>query len=330
MAYIGGNKQLLNLIYTGPNEKEVYDNGYNKGVAEGDAAGYNRGLAKGETIGYSRGYNEGDATGYDRGFSEGKTDGYNNGLEEGELIGYNKGEEAGYNNGYESGLKDGEATGYDKGYTDGNSKGYSRGYDKGMLDGETIGHNKGIEEGRQAERDDFWDVLQSQGKARSYYYAFAYDRFNDETFNPKHDIVANTSSSAFQNMFYNNYLITDTKVTIDARNTSNISGLFNNATSLKTVRKLIVSENVTRGGDTAFNGCESLEDIEMEGINAQSMSFASSPLTVDSMKSIISCLKDFSGTSTTYTLTFRADRESMLPDEEKTKATSRGWTLVWQ
>ena len=159
-------------------------------------------------------------------------------------------------------------------------------------------------------------MFQNQGKARSYFYAFSYNRFTDETYNPKYDIVANSSGSAVQNMFYSNTVITDTKVTIDARNTNHIGAIFNGATSLKTVRKLIVNENITSGGNNAFSSCESLENIVIEGTIAQSLTFAVSPLSVDSMKSIISCLKDFSGTNKEGTCTIKFTSECWSRLEE--------------
>lgn len=266
-------------------ESESVSGAFEKGFDEGKKVGFDDG--------YTAGYNNGNSDGY----SKGQTDGYRDG--------YNKGKDDGYHNG--------KITGYSDGYIDGKSAGFeegkTEGYNLGKADGIEEGKQQGTEEGRQAEKDEHWEVFQSQGSAKSYYYAFAYNRFNDETYNPKYDIVTNTSGNAAQNMFYNNTLITDTKVTIDVRNSNHIGAIFYGTKNLKTVRKFIVSENITSGGNNAFSNCESLENIVMEGINAQSLTFAVSPLTVDSMKSIISCLKDFSGTNKEGTCTIKFTSE---------------------
>ena len=160
---------------------------------------------------------------------------------------------------------------------------------------------KVYEAGKEAEKDSFWSVFQNNGKATSFYYACAYSRFDDTNFNPQYDFVASTTNNAFQNMFYNNKYLTDTKVGFDARNTTHIGGMFYNATALKTIRKLIADNSITNGGTNAFYNCISLEDIVIEGTLALSITFAqSSKLTAESIESIINSL---SATTSNLTLT---------------------------
>ena len=102
---------------------------------------------------------------------------------------------------------------------------------------------------------------------------------------------------------------------------------FRGCSKLKKIAKIGVSEKNTFS--YAFSGCSVLEEITVEGTIGTDISFSYSPLSIESMKNIISCLKDYSGTDTTHTLTFKADRETMLTDEEKAVATDKGWTLVW-
>ena len=78
-----------------------------------------------------------------------------------------------------------------------------------------------------------------------------------------------------------------------------------------------------------FTNCTSLEDITFEGVIGRNIDFSYSPLTKDSMNNIIEHLKDYSAEGGTYTVTFRADRETMLTAEEKAVATNKGWTLLW-
>lgn len=195
----------------------------------------------------------------------------------------------------------------------------------------TVAENvpKVYEAGQQAERDNFWDVFQNKGRANGYIYAFSYNRFSDKTYNPTYNIVASSSNSALNNVFYNTNTITDTKVAIDARNTNSISGLFYNASGIKTVRKLIVDSGVINGGNNAFYGCTSLENLTMQGTVVQSMNFGWSPLLSDaSIDSIISCLKDLTG-STALTLTVHETvYNKMVANGKDALVTAKNWALA--
>jgi hypothetical protein len=190
----------------------------------------------------------------------------------------------------------------------------------------TVAENvpKVYEAGKQAERDSFWSVFQGKGNGANYRYAFCYGRVNDKTYNPIYDIVCTDSDSAGQYMFYQSP-ITDTKVGIYAPET-NLAYAFRDS-KIKIIRLLNVHETTEFTG--TFSGCSALKEIRFSGTIGQNISFYASPLTVDSMNSIIEHLKDYSGTGTTHTLTFKADRKTMLTEEEKAIATNKGWTLVW-
>ncbi len=171
-----------------------------------------------------------------------------------------------------------------------------------------------------------FERIQDGGNTQNYYYAFAYDRFDDTNFYPVYPIKFSNGTTPGRYTFYGATGITDTKVEIVA-NSNNIDYCFNGCTNLVTIRKLTTTD--TTNFNASFGGCSALENIIIGGTIGKNISFSYSPLTVESMKSIINALKDYSGTSTTYTLTFRADRENMLTDEEKAVATNKGWTLVW-
>ena len=128
------------------------------------------------------------------------------------------------------------------------------------------------ENGKKAENEVFWGTFQNSGGEVNYYYAFAYGKFTDENYNPKHDIVcqsgANTSS---QYMFYNASEISDTKVVIYANGNALTYAFYGDA-KLHTIRKLVVHKNLTYSN--SFKGCEALVNIVVEGEIGKSISFS--------------------------------------------------------
>lgn len=146
--------------------------------------------------------------------------------------------------------------------------------------------------GIQAERDSLWGTLQNSAH-RNFLYAFAYERFNDATFNPIQDFIASSNTNSFQNMFYNNAAITDTKVGFDARKTSHIGAMFYNAKNLKEIRKIIIGSNVVSGGNNAFTGCKNLKKICFEGEICLSLNMKDcSGLSRVSLENIVNHLSD--------------------------------------
>jgi hypothetical protein len=94
---------------------------------------------------------------------------------------------------------------------------------------------------------------------------------------------------------------------------------FSTCRKLKTIEKIRVDEDCTFSN--TFYNCDSLTDVTFEGTIGKSINFKQSPLSVKCMKHIISCLKNYSGTSDAmkYTLTFNSDcwyrlNASGLPD----------------
>lgn len=203
--------------------------------------------------------------------------------------GYEKGYTDGYNKGYSNGEVDGRITGFNEGYTDGYVDGYNAGYTKGKQDG--------IAEGKQAEHAVFWNNFQNSGEEQNYYYAFASGRFSDANYNPKHDLVTTDGITAAQYMFYNANQIADTKMAIRV-NSSRMNYAFYGCTTLHTIKKLIVHDGVSY--TNTFQNCNALVNISIAGVIGQTISFNWSPLSVDSMKSIIRALKNYSGTASAY------------------------------
>ena len=102
------------------------------------------------------------------------------------------------------------------------------------------------------------------------------------------------------NRLYNYSRITDTKVDIDVTlSTSNRSALFDYAQNLKTIRKIITTEN--HGYSNWFAACSALENITFEGIIGKNIDFKDSKkLSKASIENIVGCL---STTATEETLT---------------------------
>lgn len=181
----------------------------------------------------------------------------------------------------------------------------------------------GIAEGRQAEYDAFWDVFQNYGNPTNYYFKFSYDSWTDENFNPKYPIVCNATTTGGMSLFHNNKAITDTKVPIEVTG-STAGSMFYQMDNLVTVRKLKVHESVTF--TSTFLYCKNLANITFDGVIGQSIDFAISPLTAESVQSLIDHLKDLTG-QTAKTVTFSSAVRGNLTDAQATEIWERNWSI---
>ena len=164
--------------------------------------------------------------------------------------------------------------------------------------------------GKQAEYDAFWDVFQNYGNSQTYASAFSSNAWTDENYNPKYTFKVQGNN----NMFASNTKITDTKVPIDmSENTGQVFYVFQNASKLVTIRKLIVKN--TQGYSKYFDNCTSLQNIEFEGVISKNIDFQYSPLlSKASIENIVSCLSATS-TGTTLTLSQTAVDNAFTTDE---------------
>lgn len=98
----------------------------------------------------------------------------------------------------------------------------------------------------------------------------------------------------------------------------NISSMFIECTNLKTIEILRVLDITTY--PSTFSYCKSLEYIRFEGTIGTSISFSYSPLDVESMKDIITHLKNYTGTENegTYTLTLKDECKTILQEDTQT------------
>ena len=207
------------------------------------------------------------------------------------------GQEEGYADGYRSGYDEGEEDGWLDGYTEGTDDGYAAGFHEGGQEGYNSGLaegiEQGIEEGKQTQYDEFWDNLQNYGKPMQLWGGFAYEMWNDETFKPKYPIKAKDTGSY---LFYSTF-ITDVYVDVDVTLLTGMN-IFYGANKTKRIKKLILKDDGTQTFSTSFQSATALTDITIAGKIGRDINFSYSPLTVKSMISIITALKDYAGDET--------------------------------
>lgn len=187
---------------------------------------------------------------------------------------------------------------------------------------------KVFEAGAKSEYDRFWDAYQQKGNRVNYQIAFAGSGWNSETLKPKYPIVSTycfemfrscgevdltkagvpfdfSQSTSFSNFAYASEITHFGEINTTGSNA--LSYTFYNCSKLTTIDKLILKANgsQTMGGNQTFQGCGRLENIVVEGVIGSSINFQWSPLSVESMKSIISALKDFTGTGNEYSQTVK-------------------------
>lgn len=221
---------------------------------------------------------------------------------------------------------------------------------------ETIKANeqKVYDAGKQAAYDWFWDRYQGQmdGVNSGYQNAFSGIGWNDETFNPK---IKNMTVKGSAYMMFASTGITDTTkngtVNIDFSGCSVIQYTFYNTKHLKKVGaietgtkfsiafqyaynletieliKILPNSNVPTF-QNAFNSCNALKNITIEGVVQGDVNFQwSTLLTLESAKSILTALKDYSGTTSSgkYTVTLSDDTWAIVDADGETSPTGTTW-----
>jgi hypothetical protein len=211
------------------------------------------------------------------------------------------------------------------------------------------------ESGKKAEYNEFWDKYGGNGQ-----YSFAGQCWSKSTFYPNRDFsvyaytfyyhnwlktpydfaerleelgitmnfTTNATTQAFRVMWVTRLPLLDFSKNVGYwdRTFSSASG-----SPLVTIDKIILPPE---GKVTAFNDifgyCSALKNITFEGVLDKSISFSVSPLSVQSLKNIISCLKDFSitGSEYAYTVTFKSSAFSALEAEGAT-AEYNGVACTW-
>lgn len=199
-------------------------------------------------------------------------------------------------------------------------------------------YDAGIEQGNKDAFDAMWDAIQDNGARTAYNSAFNNAAWNDYTFRPKYSLVPTGSagymfsgsaisdlqkcldyngvvldlknSTNVYELFRNNKALTRVG-NLDVSNATQCGGIFQACSALETVGLLTVSEKNTSYAGT-FQNATGLTEIRVAGTIAINLSFQHSPLSVESMKSVISCLKNNSGTGEKKTITFSGDCWALL------------------
>lgn len=227
-----------------------------------------------------------------------------------------------------------------------------------VLNNKFLGKNYelGIKEGKQAEYDAFWDSFQDYGNRVNYERAFC--GFTNETFKPKYDIKPTHLYGLFWGCQMDidlaarleelgvildlsnggsgagiNYIFGSSKFTrigkVDTRKFNNLAQTFQTCSNLVTIDKIVLKEDGSQTFTSTFAGCWNLENLLFEGKIGQDIIFNNcTKLSDESLTNIINALYDYSGTSTTKTLTLGATLLNRLSNETKVIATEKGWTLV--
>ena len=218
-------------------------------------------------------------------------------------------------------------------------------------------YEAGEKAGRKAEYDMFWDNFQNYGNRLSYSYMFGARGWTDENFKPKYDIRPNGSATSLfrylevtedlPTIFERQGIVLDTSKATNLEyccqslnspvplslGTFDCTGLevrLTSSFSCPAIKQVMLIINDAVIFYNTFNNATNLVDLELEGtLGTDGLSLSNSKkLTHDSLMSVINALKDFSGTSTTRTVTLGSDNLAKLTDDEKKIATDKGWTLA--
>lgn len=182
--------------------------------------------------------------------------------------------------------------------------------------------NEVYEAGKQENIRCLWETIQVGGARTNWQYAFYGSWWTDEVYNPIYPIkVGNTNT----NMYYN-CKITNTKVGIDISGTK-LTYTFRDS-EIETIPELRVT--VETDINNAFTGVASLKNINIFGTLGKSVKINMCPLTVDSIKSIVNSLCDYTGTENeyAYTVTFKTSSFEKIEKEGAT-ALYNGEACTW-
>lgn len=213
----------------------------------------------------------------------------------------------------------------------------------------TIAENeqKVYDAGKQAEYDEFWDVVQNKGNAINYEYAFCGVSWKIDNFKPKYDLkpvrmawmfyqnkiqgslkeillqqgktLDTSASTSMKEAFYHSNFTELPTIDFTATTSSqSIQNCFAGCQKLVTIEKIIMPTNsaVQYGG--LFANAYALKNLTIEGEIMQTLSLTSCTITVESAKSVINALKNFIGTDKelTYKLTLKGTVWTALNEAE--------------
>ncbi len=190
--------------------------------------------------------------------------------------------------------------------------------------------------GKETQYDAFWDRYQNYGNLENYNSVFGGASWTQNTFKPKYNINALYCSYMFFNStgigdlakllencgvsmdvsrveYPSNVFSYATQLTkvpeLNFSYARQLSNLFQECTKLKTVVKLIVSENGGTTFSNSFAGCTSLQNITFGGVIGKKINFSACPL---SKESILDIFAHLSNNSSSQTLTLKSSAVSTI------------------
>lgn len=244
---------------------------------------------------------------------------------------------------------------YDTVFNEGYSLGWGEGWQQGAMHGREEGIEEGKETGKQEEYDRFWDTYQQNGNRLDYSYAFAGFGWTDKTFKPKYDIKPTHASHLFSNCQVTNfvgkldasrvsldtsnlisflYLAQHSKIEslpdLDMRKARNLDYFLYGNENLHTIDKIILKNDGSQTFTTyTFFGNTALTEIRFEGVIGQpGLNFSASPLSFDSLVSIIEALQDKTGDTSKDWLITIGDTNIATLGSDCERITAKGWRYV--
>ncbi len=201
-------------------------------------------------------------------------------------------------------------------------------YDAGKMQGYTEGETAGITQGKDAERDTFWkNYIATMDSNYNSYYAFAGFGWNNNTFRPTRNMYIYNATNMFAmsritdlagileeqgvtidfsgcgnfNSFAYNSKITHFPA-ISTVSASSLHGMFDYCYNMHTIDKLTLKSDGSQDLTYTVRSCSSLENIVISGTIGDSFDIHWSPLTKESIASIVNAL---SSTVTGKTLSLK-------------------------
>jgi hypothetical protein len=214
------------------------------------------------------------------------------------------------------------------------------------------------EAGKKAEYDAFWDAYQWNGTRVDYHQAFGGKGWRESNFKPKYDVIPigadnlffwfnydgrfpkvdlkkvfeerglkldfSQGIASFYRCFYRSRILRVGVIDLSNNTTTSFSQMFYGST-VEEIEKFVVSE--TQDFSTAFEQCTELKHIVIGGTIGKKVNFKDSPLTKESITSIVEHL---SSTTTGQTATFKKSaKEAAFTADEWAEliADKTNWTL---
>ena len=215
-----------------------------------------------------------------------------------------------------------------------------------FIDGSVDGIEEGRKEGREAAYNEFWQNAVPIPNAHNGVSAFAGRAWNENTFKPPNKItLTNNCNNCFYNSgvsditpyvefqgitSFNSAFQYSTVTAIPPLNLSNVSWITNSFVDAKFLTSLELTVVETANFNAAFTNTIALTKLIIKGtIGKNGFNVQWSPLTHDSLMSIINALKDYSDdtSGTEWKVIIGSENYAKLTTDEILIAEQKGWSI---